>query len=301
MNNEALVIEGVSKGFGDVRAVDNLSARLPAGCIYGFLGPNGAGKTTTIRMIMNIIGPDSGSIAVLGKNSVALDKNRIGYMPEERGLYRKMTVRGVLAYLGAIKGMKRGECSSRIDSLLDEMGLADWSGKKVEELSRGMQQKIQFAATVINEPELLILDEPFSGLDPINLELLKGIMLRFRDSGKTVIFSTHMMEQAEQLCDYLLLINKGRKVIDGTLESVRSEYRSDVVRVELEGDTSFVSGLPVVSGVEKEGEKLEIVLEPGTDSQDFLKAVIPKARVRAFEVKVPSLHEIFISLVEGRQ
>ncbi|MBN2288962.1 MAG: ATP-binding cassette domain-containing protein [Candidatus Glassbacteria bacterium] len=301
MSDDALVIEGVSKSYREVRAVQNLSARLPAGSIYGFLGPNGAGKTTTIRMIMDIIRPDSGSIRVLGQDSAARARDRIGYMPEERGLYRKMKVRSMLAYLGAIKGMQRSEAARAITAWLDELGLSAWGGKKVEELSRGMQQKLQFAATVINDPELLILDEPFSGLDPLNLDLLKGIMLRLRESGSTVIFSTHMMEQAERLCDYLLLINKGEKVIDGTLGSIRAGFKSNAVSVELEGDPSFVGGLPMVSAVARAGARLEAVLEPGADPQEFLKALVDKARVRAFEIKVPSLHEIFVSLVEEKK
>jgi len=301
VNNDALIIEGVSKSFGDVRAVENLSARLPAGSIYGFLGPNGAGKTTTIRMIMNIILPDSGNIRILGESSIDRARDRIGYMPEERGLYRKMTVRKVLAYLGSLKSMRRDELSREITRWLEEVGLADWVGKKVEELSRGMQQKLQFVATLINDPELLILDEPFSGLDPINLDILKEIMLKLRESGRTVIFSTHMMEQAEKLCDFILLINKGEKVIDGTLESIRKQYKSNVVTVESEGEARIIEELPMVTGTRTEGGRLEVALKENCDTQEFLKALVAKARVRTFEVKVPSLHEIFVNLVKGEK
>jgi len=301
VNNDALIIEGVSKSFGDVRAVENLSARLPAGSIYGFLGPNGAGKTTTIRMIMNIILPDSGNIRILGESSIDRARDRIGYMPEERGLYRKMTVRKVLAYLGSLKSMRRDELSREITRWLEEVGLADWVGKKVEELSRGMQQKLQFVATLINDPELLILDEPFSGLDPINLDILKEIMLKLRESGRTVIFSTHMMEQAEKLCDFILLINKGEKVIDGTLESIRKQYKSNVVTVESEGEARIIEELPMVTGTRTEGGRLEVALKENCDTQEFLQALVAKARVRAFEVKVPSLHEIFVNLVKGEK
>ncbi|HUU30355.1 MAG TPA: ATP-binding cassette domain-containing protein [archaeon] len=294
---DPLIIEEVSKSFGEVRAVEGLSAQLPAGSIYGFLGPNGAGKTTTIRMIMDIIHPDSGQIRVLGQTAVEKVRERIGYMPEERGLYRKMSVRNVISYLGALKGMRRTELSTAVPRWLEKVGLDGWSDKKVEELSRGMQQKLQFVATVINEPELLILDEPFSGLDPINLELLKGIMLGMRDSGKTVIFSTHMMEQAEKMCDFILLIDRGEKVIDGTLEGIRSQYKSNVVRVDLEGDTSFIGGLQMVKETKKADGRLEIVLDEKCDPQEFLRILVERVRVRAFEVKVPSLHEIFIHLV----
>ncbi|MEA2064562.1 MAG: ATP-binding cassette domain-containing protein [Gemmatimonadota bacterium] len=300
MESEALVIEEVSKSFGEVRAVENLSARLPGGSIYGFLGPNGAGKTTTIRMIMNIIRPDSGRIRLLGENISGSILDRVGYMPEERGLYRKMSVRAVLAYLGSIKGMSRREVTRALERWLGEVGLADWAGNKVEELSRGMQQKLQFVATVINGPELLILDEPFSGLDPINLDLLKNIMLALRDEGRTVIFSTHMMEQAEKLCDYILLINKGEKVIDGRLGDIRSQLKSNTVILDLEdsGGAGYVAGLPMVSGTEKgPGNKIEVSLAENGDPQEVLRAVVERHRIRSFEVKAPSLHEIFIHLV----
>jgi len=294
---DALVLAEVSKSFGAVRAVDGLSARVPAGSIYGFLGPNGAGKTTTIRMIMNIIYPDSGTVEVLGNGPVAAVKDRIGYMPEERGLYRKMKVRSVLSYLGSLKGMTRGELAGRIPQWLDRVGLGEWANKRVDELSRGMQQKLQFVATVLNDPDLLILDEPFSGLDPVNLDLLKEIILAMKGEGRTVIFSTHVMEQAEKLCDFILLINEGRKVIDGTLSEIQSQYESDVVSVELEGDTAFVDELPMVERTRRVNRRLEVALTEGADAQEFLRALIERAPVRAFEVKVPSLHEIFISLV----
>jgi len=293
---DALVIENVSKSFGTVRAVDDLSLRVPAGSIYGFLGPNGAGKTTTLRMIMDIIYPDSGRIHVLGDSSGAEFKNRVGYMPEERGLYRKMKVRTILSYLGAIKGMGRKELAREIPRWLDAVGLGEWIDKRVEGLSRGMQQKLQFVATAINDPELLILDEPFAGLDPVNLDLLKGIMLRMKDAGRTVILSTHVMDQAERLCDFILLINKGKKVFDGTLDEIRSRYDSDVVSVDLDGDADFVTALPIVRGVTRAGRRLEIVLSEGADAQELLQELVGRVRVNAFEVKVPSLHEIFVDL-----
>ena len=301
MVNDALILDNVSKSFGEVRAVENLSASLPAGCIYGFLGPNGAGKTTTIRMIMNIIRQDSGTISVLGETTIVKVLDRIGYLPEDRGLYRKMTVRKVLYYIGSIKGMKKNKLASVIPLWLEKMDLAEWADKKVESLSRGMQQKLQFIATVINDPELLILDEPFSGLDPINLDLLKEIMLEMRSTGKTVVFSTHMMEHAEKLCDYILLIDRGKKIVDGTLEDIRSRYDSHVVSVVLEGDTGFIRTLPVVKDIKAANRRLDITLHENADSQEFLKSLMGKVRVIAFEEKVPSLHEIFIHLVGGNQ
>ncbi|MCE5251242.1 ATP-binding cassette domain-containing protein [bacterium] len=297
MNTDALVIDDVSKNFDGVKAVKNLSARLPSGCIYGFIGPNGAGKTTTIRMIMNIIRPDSGSISILGESVFDRIRDRIGYLPEERGLYRKMTVKNVLSYIGSIKGMNENSLRQAIPYWLGKMDLARWADKKVNDLSRGMQQKLQVIATVINNPDLVIFDEPFSGLDPINLELVKGIMLSIRESGKTVIFSTHMMEHAEKLCDYILLINKGEKVIDGTLDEIRSRYTSNIVSLEIEGDTSFIGSLPMVMKTMPAGRRIEVVLREQTDHQDFLRTLMERTRVRAFEIKVPSLHEIFIHLV----
>jgi len=292
----AVLLDNVCKSFGQVHAVDNLSVQVSVGSVYGFLGPNGAGKTTTIRMIMNIIRPDSGRIEILGDGQIEQVKTRIGYMPEERGLYRKMTVRKVLAYFGAIKGLNDHELAHRVPRWLERVDLADWADKRVEELSRGMHQKLQFAVTVINEPELVILDEPFSGLDPLNQDLLKTIILEMRDEGKTVIFSTHVMHEAEKLCDFILLINKGKPILDDRLDRIRSRQSARTVSVELEGDAGFVETLPMVTAVKSEGNRLEVTLADA-DTQQFLQALLQRARVRAFEVKVPSLHEIFVNLV----
>lgn len=293
----AAVLDGVCKSFGEVRAVNNLSVTVPAGSIYGFLGPNGAGKTTTIRMIMNIFRPDGGQISLLGGRSVEQARNRVGYMPEERGLYRKMTVRKTLAYFGAIKGVTAAELARRVPEWLERVNLAEWADKKVEELSRGMHQKLQFVVTVINDPELLLLDEPFSGLDPLNTDLLKSIIIEMRQEGKTVIFSTHVMHEAEKLCDFILLINKGQSIIDDRLAHIRSQQRSHAVCVELEGDTSFIKNLSVVKKVESQGDRLEITLAENADPQELLRSLVDRVRVQTFEVKVPSLHEIFVELV----
>ncbi len=293
----ALVLDNVSKSFGEVHAVDSLSVQVPTASVYGFLGPNGAGKTTTLRMIMNIIRPDSGNISIFGNGSIEQVRSRIGYMPEERGLYRKMTVRKILAYFGAIKDLTADQLARRIPKWLDRVQLGDWADKKVEELSRGMHQKLQFAVTVINEPELLILDEPFSGLDPLNQELLKDIIDRMRDEGKTVIFSTHVMHEAEKLCDSILLINKGKVILDGQLNRIRSQQSSGVVSVELEGDTTFIEELPMVTKVQLQGTRLEISLSEDSDSQQLLRALVDRVSIRTFEIKVPSLHEIFVNLV----
>jgi ABC-2 type transport system ATP-binding protein len=293
----ALELNGVCKSFGQVRAVDNLTATVPAGSIYGFLGPNGAGKTTTLRMIMNIIRPDTGSIRVFGNGSIEQVKSRIGYMPEERGLYRKMTVSKTLAFFGVLKGVSSRELQASVPQWLKRIELSAWANKKVEDLSRGMHQKLQFAVTVINGPDLLILDEPFSGLDPLNLDLLKNIILEMRDKGKTIIFSTHAMHEAETLCDSILLINKGTKILDGNLTQIRSQRSSDSVIVEVEGDTDFIEKLPLVAKVQREQNYLEITLSKGADPQDLLRTIVGKVRVKRFEVKIPSLHEIFVTLV----
>jgi len=294
---EAVLLNSLQKSFGDVRAVNNLSVTVPQASVYGFLGPNGAGKTTTLRMIMNIIRPDSGQIRVFGDSSLEQAKARIGYMPEERGLYRKMTVAKVLSYFGAIKGLSGNELSDRVSKWLRRVELTDWETKKVEELSRGMHQKLQFAVTAINEPELLILDEPFAGLDPLNTDLIKAIMLEIRDEGKTIIFSTHVMHEAEKLCDSILLINKGRAILDDSLANIKSRQSSNVVSAELEGDTDFIEELAEVKRMKSEGRSIEITLARNADTQQLLKVLVERLRVHRFEVKVPSLHEIFIDLV----
>ncbi|MCL5269817.1 MAG: ATP-binding cassette domain-containing protein [bacterium] len=297
MTTNAIELDAVTKSFGRVRAVDGLSAVVPAGSIHGFLGPNGAGKTTTLRLIMNIFCPDAGRIAVLGRPMGEAAKRRIGYLPEERGLYRKMTVRGTLAFLGGLQGMRGAGLAREIARWLGEVGLDGWADRRVEELSKGMQQKLQFVAAILHDPELLILDEPFSGLDPLNLDLLKGIMLAMRERGKTVLFSTHMMEQAERLCDSILLVDHGRAVLDGPLDRILASHRSNVVSARLEGDTAFVDGLAMVRGVRTVERRLEITLADGADSQELLAALVGRVAVRAFEEKAPTLHEIFVQQV----
>ncbi len=294
---DALVLEDVSKTFGAVNAVDGLSVRVPTGCIYGFLGPNGAGKTTVLRMIMNILYPDAGTIRVLGNPLVEPAKERIGYMPEERGLYRRMKLRTVLSYLGRLKGVSKGELGSRLSEWLAVMDLTQWADKRVDALSKGMQQKAQFIATVINDPELLILDEPFAGLDPVNLDIIKGTLQRMREEGKTIILSTHMMNHAEDLCDSILLINAGKKIVDAPQNDIRSQYESNKVILEVEGETAFLSQLPMVESVAELGREIEVSLKEDTDDQALLKALVGRVRVRTFVVKVPTLHEIFLDLV----
>ncbi len=293
----AIELERVCKSFGAVRAVDELSVRVPTGCVYGFLGPNGAGKTTTLRMIMNIIRPDQGVVRVLGDGDSALARHRVGYMPEERGLYRKMTAAKVLAYFGALKGLTSDQLHECVPRWLERMALAEHAEKKVEELSRGMHQKLQFAVTAINDPELVILDEPFSGLDPVNQDALRDIINEMRAEGKTVLFSTHVMHEAEQLCDFIVLINRGQVVVDGRLDAIRAGHESHTISVELEADSGFATTLPMVREVKPQGRRLEVRLTDGADPQDLLNVLVERARLRAFEIRQPSLHEIFVRLV----
>jgi ABC-2 type transport system ATP-binding protein len=284
----------VSKSFGAVEAVRDLSLEVPAGSIYGFIGPNGSGKTTTLRMIMRIIHPDQGSIRVLGADTDCAANDRVGYLPEERGLYRHMTVRDVLRFYARLKGLSDWKPS--IESWLERMGLSDWAGKKVAALSKGMAQKVQFISTVLAGPELVLLDEPFSGLDPLNAEVLRAAVLELRRQGTTVIFSTHDMSTAETLCDFILMIYRGRKVLDGTLAQIQSEYGRDTVRVRLAGRPATLEGLPEVLGVSDYGNVQELRLAPQADPQQVLSALMEHGPVELFELKRPSLHEIFVRI-----
>ena len=294
----ALILDKVAKRFGDVVAVDSLSLEVPRGAIYGFIGPNGAGKTTTIRMIMSILYPDSGTIIVLDSRSPEAIKDRLGYLPEEKGLYKKMRTAELLAYFARLKGMRTAEAKARARQLLDEFGLGDWADRKSEALSKGMGQKVQILGTLIHDPELVILDEPFSGLDPVNVELVRNVILDIRRQGRTVIFSTHVMEQAEQLCDFIFLIHRGRKVLDGTLHEVRRSGEP-CIAVDFDGDGAALRGLPGVKRVNDRGKTAELFLEDGADPQVLLRLLVQRLTVRRFDMREPSLHEVFIRSVGG--
>ncbi len=294
----ALLLDGVTKRFGDVLAVDAVSLDAPRGAIYGFLGPNGAGKTTTIRMIMSILYPDAGTIRVLGDGNPEAVKDRLGYLPEEKGLYKKMRVAEILAYFARLKGIPTGDARSRARRLLDDFGLGDWADKKNETLSKGMSQKVQILGTLIHEPELVILDEPFSGLDPVNVELVRNVILDVKRQGRTVIFSTHVMEQAEMICDYIFLINKGRKVLDGTLRQVRQSGEQAIV-IDYDGDGGVLRRLPGVVRVNDAGKTAELFLDEGADPQALLKLLVGQLEIRRFDTREPSLHEVFIRTVGG--
>ncbi|MBV9126194.1 MAG: ATP-binding cassette domain-containing protein [Planctomycetes bacterium] len=290
----AVEIQHVTKTYGRHVAVQDLSLEVPPGVIYGFIGPNGSGKTTTLRMMMRILHPDRGTIRVLGEQSFDAASDRVGYLPEERGLYKQMKVRDVLRFYAELKGCRHSQPA--IASWLERLGLSDWAHKKVETLSKGMAQKVQFIATVIARPDLVLLDEPFSGLDPINAEVLRQAVLDLKRDGTTVIFSTHDMAVAEKMCDFLFMIFQGRKVLDGTLEAIQDAYGSDTVRVRLDGNGVSLADLPGVVRVSDFGRWQELRLERGVDTQQLLASLMERGQVRHFEQARPSLHDIFVRL-----
>jgi len=293
----ALQLNGIRKTFGRHVAVDDVSLTVPAGSIYGFIGPNGAGKTTTLRMIVDIIRPDQGTIAVLGMRDPRAIRARIGYLPEERGVYKKMRAVEFAAYIGTLKGMSAAAARARGAQLLEEFDLGPWANATVDALSKGMQQKLQFIATIIHDPDLLILDEPFSGLDPVNIEVLKEAVLTARRAGRTVIFSTHMMEHAERLCDSIFMIHQGRKVLDGSVRSIRSQGAHRAIRLTCYGETAFVKELPYVERVREYGNDLEVFVTPETDSQQLLRDLIERVEISRFDVSDPSLYDVFLAAV----
>ncbi|MEW6747395.1 MAG: ATP-binding cassette domain-containing protein [Planctomycetota bacterium] len=295
----ALRLTGVTKQFGRHVAVDNLSLTIPRGSIYGFIGPNGAGKTTTLRMVMSIILPDTGTIEVLGYPNGEAVKDRLGYLPEEKGLYKKMKAGEILTYFGRLKGMDGREAKRKARELLERFGLADWIDKKCETLSKGMGQKVQVLGTLIHDPDLVILDEPFSGLDPVNVELLRDLILAMKRDGHTVIFSTHIMEQAEQICDSILLINKGKKVLDGPLREIK-KTGDQAIRIDYDGDGLVLRRLPGVRRINDAGKSVELFLEAGCDPQEVLAALVGQVTIRRFDLREPSLHEIFVRTVGGK-
>jgi ABC-2 type transport system ATP-binding protein len=294
--SSAVLVRNVRKAYDKHVAVEDVSLEVPSGIVFGLLGPNGAGKTTTIRMIMDIIRPDSGTVEIFGAAPGAATLGAIGYLPEERGLYKKMKVLDVLVYLGSLKGLESAEARRRATTWLDKLGLGTWKERKIEELSKGMAQKVQFVSTLLHEPKLLILDEPFSGLDPVNANQLKDLFVEVNRAGATIIFSTHMMESAEKLCRQIALINKGRVVLDGTIADVKRRYGRNNVLLEFEGDSGFLRDLPQVKGVDDYGAYSEVMLKDGADPQALLEGVMPRVRLRRFEIVEPTLHNIFIQV-----
>lgn len=296
MSEPALLLDDISKSFGTVKAVDGLSFSIPRGSIVGFLGQNGAGKTTTLRMIMSILYPDSGTLRVLGEPNAESVKDRLGYLPEEKGLYRKMKVGEILTYFGRLKGLPARQAKGRARDLLERYGLGDWIDKKCEALSKGMGQKVQVLATLIHEPELVILDEPFSGLDPVNTETMRELILDLRRGGRTVIFSTHIMEQAEQLCDGIILVHRGRKLLDGSLAEIKTSSDQGIL-LDYDGDGGILRRLPGIRRLNDAGKQAEIYLDEGVDPQDILSQLVGQLRIRRFDLRQPSLHEIFVRAV----
>ena len=289
-------LNNICKSYNDNLVVNNVSFNVAQGEIFGLIGPNGAGKTTTIRIVMDITKPDSGEISILGESLNEATKNRIGYLPEERGLYKKLTVLQSIVYLASLKGIETRLAGSRAEELLKRVDMLPHKDKKVEELSRGMGQIIQFLVTIIHDPQLLILDEPFAGLDPVNTKLLKEVILELRSQGKAIILSTHMMNEVEALCDRILMINEGRTVLYGELAEIKLRYRNNSVFLEFDGVLGDIEG---VVGKKDNGEYVELFLDGETPPQKILEQLVSQGvRVNRFEVSTPSLNEIFLRVVE---
>jgi len=294
--NDAIVLRGVTKRFDGTVAVDDLSLTVPTGSIYGFIGPNGSGKTTTLRMIMHILLPDEGQIEVLGSRDTAAARDRVSYLPEERGLYKKMTIRRLLRYYARLKGGSRSRIDAAIDEWMVRMELPGLLDRQIETLSKGMSQKVQFIAAVVSDPALLILDEPFSGLDPVNAQVLKDAVLEMRRRGATVVFSTHDMATAERMCDRIFMIFRGRKVLDGSLESIQDQYGADTVRIRTSAGAAALAGMPDVESVNDFGQLQEVRLKG--DPQAFLSRLAARTAIYHFEVTRPSLQDIFVRIAK---
>jgi ABC-2 type transport system ATP-binding protein len=291
---DAIALENVTKSYDGVTAVSGVNLHVSEGAILGLLGPNGAGKTSTIRMVMNILLPDEGSIRVFGQLVSDETRESIGYLPEERGLYPRMKVLNVIVFLSALRGLSESEAEKRGRDWLARLELSDWADKKVQDLSKGMQQKIQFICAVLHKPKIVILDEPFSGLDPVNAATVKDTMLEMRDQGSTIVLSTHRMEQVEKLCDSICLIDKGHNVLAGDLRAIKRSYGKNTVHIEFTGPDSFLSH-PAVGSVDRFAAGAEAKLKLGADSQEILKAALQSgARINRFELLEPSLNDIFI-------
>ena len=298
-----LKIDGVTKRYSNHTALDNVSFEIPSGCIFGLLGPNGAGKTSLIRIITQITGADSGEVYFKGERLKPAHIKDIGYLPEERGLYKKMKVGEQLLYLAQLKGLSKDEAKARIKEWVDRFEIKEWMGKQIEDLSKGMQQKVQFIATVMHEPDLIILDEPFSGFDPINANLIKDEILRLRDRGATIIFSTHRMESVEELCDYIALINRAHKVLDGPVKEVKDAYKTDTYQVIGNGHLLVTSpDFEVLEQHESHGVfRANIKLLNNTKPNDLLAYLIPRVEIHSFIELVPSINDIFIRRVTETQ
>jgi ABC-2 type transport system ATP-binding protein len=301
--NAAIAVEHILKNYGSFRAVQDLTFEVRRGEIFAMLGPNGSGKTTTMRMILDILKPDSGQITIFGAPLNDQTKDRIGYLPEERGLYRNVRVIEMMEYLGTLKGLSRAEARKRSEALLERLGLSEHSKKKVSELSKGMQQKIQFGVTVLHDPALVIMDEPFSGLDPVNSLVLKDLLFEFKARGGTVVMSTHQMSQVEEMCDRLLMIDHGQQKLYGPVEDIRKQYALHAIVVEGEGNWATLPGVVHVEHIENGRKGVMLHLKPEATADGVLAAIAesPETHIERFELAVPSLNDIFIRVVEGSQ
>jgi ABC-2 type transport system ATP-binding protein len=303
LSNEAglahtVELRNIRKSYGDFVAVSDISLAIGSGGIYGLLGPNGAGKTSTIRMIIGMIVPDSGQVFVFGQPLSRSHMDRFGYLPEERGLYKKMKVIDQLIFLGQLKGLSASEASSRALRWCERFELASWAGKKIEELSKGMQQKVQFIGAILHDPQLIIMDEPFSGLDPANAIALKDTMLELAKNGKTILFSTHRMDSAERLCQSICLINHGRVVVEGDLGEIKARYGRRNVQIKYDGDARFLEERGLVQSFNDYGNYVEVRLAPRADAQELLRRASSMAKLTKFELMEPSLEEIFLEEVK---
>ena len=287
-------LSGITKTFGSVVAVDNLSLEVPKGSIYGFIGPNGSGKTTTIRMIMKIMYPDRGSLRINGREHDSKRLKNVGYLPEDRGLYKKMKIGELLQFHGELNNGK--DLKGKIETWLNLLDLTEYKDKKVETLSKGMRQKLQFIATILHQPKLIILDEPFSGLDPVNADILKDVILDLQQKGATIIFSTHDMAMSEKMCDYIFMIYRGKKVLDGTLSHIQDQYGNDTLRIQTEMGASALKGVAGIEKVNDFGKLQEVRVASGFDPQKILAELLKKTRITLFELTKPSLNDIFIRI-----
>jgi len=293
----SLEVKNLTKTFGKLRAVDHASFEVPEGSIFGLIGRNGAGKTTTIRMMMGIYLPDEGDVFLKGAKVGQDFKNRVGYLPEERGLYKKMKVIDTLLYFSEVKGKSGKEIIRKADEYLKRFELFDRKNSKVEDLSKGNQQKIQFISTILHDPDFIILDEPFAGLDPVNTNLLKDIILEMKQKGKVIIFSTHLMDFAERMCDHIAMIDQGKIILKGSLTDIKSKYAQRNISLAYEGDISFLKGHPIVDKMEDFGNTTGIRVNQSNQTQQLLKLLVDKGiNIKKFDANDISLHEIFIEL-----
>jgi ABC-2 type transport system ATP-binding protein len=294
-----LELRSISKRYDDFVAVESLSFVIPKGCVYGLLGPNGAGKTTSIRMMIGITMPDSGEVWMFGERFKMSHLDRVGYLPEERGLYKRMKVGELLSFFAQLKGVPPAEAEKRVAAWLERLDLQKWAKSKAEELSKGMQQKVQFIASVLHDPEFIIMDEFSSGLDPANARELEIILLELRKAGKTILFSTHRMDQVEKLCDEITLVNHGRAVLQGELRKVKASYGKSAVQIDYDGDAVFLERKDLIQSFHNMGNYVEAKLAPGADPQQLLRLAADSARINKFELVEPSLEEIFIDVVNS--